>query len=153
MLVAFPLGREKDTRGIGCSPIALISCESMRVLNCVLPSSKFFFDASVLTPRCLLLCTIPFLLSLSYSLSLAGLILRRSCARGDSSRRGDTGGLYFEHGGDKEGREEGERPKHSLAFGVLPGGSTQGLSELRSTPTCRMDCGSLGSALPSREVA
>lgn len=33
---------------------------------------------------------------------------RRSCARGNSSRRGGTGGVFVEHGGDKEGREEGE---------------------------------------------
>lgn len=62
------------------------------------------------------------------------LIFRRSCARGNSSRRGGTGGVYVEHGGDKEGREEGERAK-SEANHFRCAGSTQGHPTALQIPT------------------
>lgn len=74
----------------------------MRVLNCIL-FKVFFFSMRADTDAAGVLLSLS-----SLSLSRLPLILCRSCARGNSSRRGDTGGFYVEHGGDKEGREEGE---------------------------------------------
>lgn len=79
--------------------------------------SFFFFARCVPADTRLLLCTVPcdlVLLLLCAPLDLAA----HSCARGNSPRRGDTGGVFFEHGGDKEGREEGEKERNTTLFGV-----------------------------------